>query len=120
MTAAELETIVITWTEEPKEPIVPVIPFTVAVSAEKETVPKSARGRTPPLEDGASAIHSAEDRWAECTLADVLKEAPVFVSVIVTVKDLPLEMTSAVMWSPGVIVSPLIRNKGCGKNSNHA
>jgi len=119
LTAPELETIVITWTEDPKDPMAPVTPLTVAVSAEKETVPKSARGRTPPLEDGASAIHSAEDRWAECTLADVLKETPVVVSVIVTV-NLPLKLASAVMWSPGVIVNPLIRNKGCGKNSNHA
>jgi hypothetical protein len=117
--APELETIVMTCTEDPKDPIAPVVPLTVAVSAEKETVPKLARGRTPPLEDGASAIHSAEDRWAECTLADVLKETPVVVSVIVTV-NLPLKLASAVMWSPGVIVNPLTRNKGCGKNSNHA
>ena len=53
---------VITWTEDPKDPMVSVVPLTLAVSAEKETVPKSARGRTPPLEDGASAIHSAEER----------------------------------------------------------
>ena len=92
LTAPELETIVITWTEEPKDPIVPGVPFTVAVHDEKETVPKSARVRMPPLEDGASAIHSAEDRCAECTLAEVLKEAPVEVSVIVTVKDLPLKL----------------------------
>ena len=52
----------IIWTEEPNDPIVPGVPFTVAVHDEKETVPKSARGRMPPLEDGASAIHSAEDR----------------------------------------------------------
>ena len=62
LTAPELETIVIIWTLDPNDPIVPVPPFKVAVSAEKETVPKSARGRTPPLEDGASAIHSAEER----------------------------------------------------------
>jgi len=60
--APELETIVITWTEEPKDPIAPVAVPTVAVHDEKETVPKSASGRMPPLEDGASAIHSAEDR----------------------------------------------------------
>ena len=62
LTAPELETIVITWTLDPKDPMAPVTPFTVAVSAEKETVPKSARGRMPPLEEGASAIHSAEER----------------------------------------------------------
>jgi len=62
LTAPELETIVITWTEDPKDPIVPGVPLTVAVHDEKETVPKSARGRTRPLEEGASAIHSADER----------------------------------------------------------
>jgi hypothetical protein len=62
LTAPELETIVITWTEDPNDPMVPVVPLTVAVLDEKKTVPKSARGKTPPLEDGASAIHSAEER----------------------------------------------------------
>ncbi len=114
MTAPELETIVITWTEDPKDPIVPGVPLTMAVHAENETVPKSARGRMPPLEDGASAIHSADDRWAECTLADVLKEWPVVVSVMVTVNDLPLKLASAVIWSPGVMVRPLMRKAGCG------
>ena len=50
----------------------------------------------------------------------MLKDAPVVVSVIVTVKDLPLKLASAEMWSPGVTVSPLIMNNGCGKNSNQA
>ncbi len=104
----------ITWTEEPNDPIVPEVPLTVAVHDEYETVPKSARGRMPPLEDGASAIHSAEDRWAECTLAEVLKDWLVDVSVMVTVNDFPLKLASAVMWSPGLTVSPLMRNEGCG------
>lgn len=110
----ELVTIVITWTEDPKDPIVPVVPLTVAVDAEKLTVPKSASGRMPPLEDGASAIHSAEERWAPLTLAEVLNETPVCVSVMVTVKDLPLKLACAVMVSPGVIVIPLMRKDGCG------
>jgi len=114
LTAPELETIVITWTEEPNDPIVPGVPLTVAVHNEYETVPKSARGSMPPLEDGASAIHSAEDRWAECTLAEVLKDWLVDVSVMVTVKDLPLKLASAVIWSPGLMVSPLMRKEGCG------
>ena len=94
--------------------MVPVVPLIVAVHDEKETVPKLASGRMPPLEDGASAIHSAEERWALLTFAEVLKEAPVVVSVIVTVKDLPLKLAWAVMWSPGVMVIPLIRKEGCG------
>ena len=52
----------ITWTEDPNEPMVPEVPLTVAVDDEKETVPKLASGRIPPLEEGASAIHSAEER----------------------------------------------------------
>ena len=120
MTTPELVIIVITCTEDLKEPMVPVVPLTVAVEAEKLTVPKSASGRTPPLEDGASAIHSAEDRWARLTFEEVLKDAPVVVSVTFTVKDLPLKLASAEMWSPGVTVSPFIMNNGCGKNSNQA
>ena len=66
----------------------------------KSIVPKFARGRTPP-EEGASAIHSAEDRWAEGTFAEVLNDCPVVVSVIVTVK-LRLEYcTFAYIMSPG-------------------
>ena len=64
MTVPELVTIVICWTAAPNDPIVPVVPLIVVVQDENETVPKLARGRMPPLEDGASAIHSAEERWA--------------------------------------------------------
>ncbi len=68
--APEFDTIVICWTEDPNAPIAPVVPPMVAkhvmaipvLSVPYETVPKSARGRMPPLEDGASAIHSAEER----------------------------------------------------------
>ena len=44
----------------------------------------------------------------------MLKETPVDVSVMVTVNDLPLKLASAVIWSPGLTVSPLMRNEGCG------
>jgi hypothetical protein len=94
--------------------MVPVVPPIVAVDAEKETVPKSASGRMPPLDEGASAIHSAEERCAPLTFAEVLNESPVVVSVIVTTKDLPLKLACAVIWSPGWMVSPLIRKEGCG------
>lgn len=100
-TVPELVTIVISWTEDPNDPTVPEVPLMVAMHAEKDTVPKSARGRMPPLEEGASAIHSAEERCAPLTFAEVLEVAPVVVSVIVTVKDLPLKLAWAVMWSPG-------------------
>lgn len=67
------------------------------LSVPYDTVPKSASGKMPPLEDGASAIHSAEERCAPLTFAEVLKVAPVVASVIVTVKDLPLKLAWAVM-----------------------
>ena len=78
LTALELVTIVIDCTLAPNEPIVPEIPPIVAVqvdatpvaSVPKLTVPKSARGRMPPEDEGASAIHSAEERWALFTFAE--------------------------------------------------
>ncbi len=79
-----------------------------------------ANGRIPPLDDGASAIHSADDRCARFTLEDVLKECPVVVSVMVTVKDRPANDASADMWSPGLIAKLLIRTDACGKNSYQA
>lgn len=45
-----------------KELIEPVAPSIVAEASEKVTLPKLARGSTPLLLEGASAIHSAEDR----------------------------------------------------------
>jgi len=67
----------------------------------KDAVPKLARGRTPPLDEGASAIHSADERCAEFTLADLLADWPVVVSVIVTVNVRPLKWASAEILSPG-------------------
>jgi len=61
-----------------KAPIAPLVvlsvaelvPFTLVLSSPKSTVPKSARGRIPPLEvqQGASVIHSADDRFAFFTV----------------------------------------------------
>ena len=42
----------------------PVVPLRVALALEKLTVPKFAKGNTPNIEEGASSIHSAEDRFA--------------------------------------------------------
>jgi hypothetical protein len=50
----------------------------------------------------------------------VLNDSPVVASVIVTTNALPLKFASAVMWSPGWIVIPLMMKEGWGKNSNHA
>jgi hypothetical protein len=58
--------------------------------APKSTVPKSARGRTPELLDGASAIHSADDRAAEETDVLVLNDFPLVSSASVTVNSLVL------------------------------
>ena len=118
--APPLVTIVISCTFDPNEPMLPVVPLIVAVQELKLTVPKSASGRIPPLDDGASAIHSAEVRCAPDTFADLLNEAPVDVSVMVTVNDLPLNFASADIVSPGFTVSPLMRKLGCGKNSYQA
>src|SRR5215467_3968552 len=98
---------VIWCTLEPNELIVPVVPLMVAEPELNETVPKLASGRIPPLEEGASAIHSADECWAPLTLEDLLNEAPVVVSFMVTVKDLPVELASADMWSPAWTVIPL-------------
>jgi len=51
-------------------------------------VPKFASGSTPRDDDGASAIHSAEDLAAFVTVPVVVKVHPAVVSVIVTVNVL--------------------------------
>ena len=42
----------------------PVTPLIVAVAPLNATEPKLASVRTPLLDEGASTIHSADDRWA--------------------------------------------------------
>jgi hypothetical protein len=79
-------------------------------SVPKWTEPKSARGSTPPLDEGASAIHSAEDLCAELTLEDVEKLWPVVRSVIVTLNLVP-KFTAAEIVSPGCTVMELIRKE---------
>lgn len=115
--APPLVTIVIWWTLEPQRPITWDAPPMVAVlapSVPQEIVPKSAKGRMPPDELGASVIHSAELLWALFTLAEVLKDCPVVESVIVTVNVLPLKCTDATILSPGWTVRAPIRKDGCG------
>jgi len=55
-------------------------------------VPKSASGRMPPraVQQGASAIHSADERDAPLTVPLLVKDFPVVTSVIVTVNSDPL------------------------------
>ena len=89
----------------------PVVPLIVAEAAEKETVPKSANGRTPLEEDGASAIHSADDSFADFSVCEVLYVALVVTSVSVRVNLLdPVYLTSPDIWSPGWIV--MLRSTG--------
>jgi hypothetical protein len=64
-----------TLANDPITPVVPPIvasfvPVTPVLSSPKRTVWKSARGRMPPREvqQGASAIHSADDRFAPRTV----------------------------------------------------
>jgi hypothetical protein len=108
-TTPELVTIVICCTDAPKDPIAPVVPLIVAkqvlaipvLSVPYDAFPKSARGSMPPLEEGASAIHSADDRCAPLTLADVLEDWPVVASLMETTNERPLKDASAEMRSPG-------------------
>lgn len=65
---------------------VPVIPVE---SDPKNTVPKSESGRTPEPLEGASAIHSAEDRFADETFAERENVLPVLSLVSFTVNVLP-------------------------------
>jgi hypothetical protein len=83
--------------------LVSVAPF--AVAPLKLTVPKFASGSTPPLEEGASAITSAEASFALLSLADVVFVHPCVLSVIVSVKlPLPFVVTFADSLSPGFTV----------------
>jgi hypothetical protein len=78
-----------------KLPIGPVVELSLAqlvaaipvLSLPKVIVPKSDNGKIPPesVQQGASAIHSADDRMAPDTLALLLKDFPVVSSVIETV-----------------------------------
>ena len=68
--------------------IPPVVPLMVAFAAENVAVPKLASGKTPDLDDGASTIHSAEDRCAVAVLV-VENELDVVLSLIC--KVYPLE-----------------------------
>ena len=93
----------------------------LTVQAEKSTVPKSARGSTPLLSLGASAITSAE-----ASLALLLDLANVFVtpvvwSVSVRVKlPAPPVTTEPRITSPGVIAMPLMVTLSAGYISYQA
>ena len=57
----------------------------------KFTVPKFAKGSTPLLEEGASAIHSAEDSVApETVVGALVQEVDLVTSLMETVNVLPL------------------------------
>src|SRR5579875_643534 len=80
-------------------------PLTVAPV--KFTVPKSASGRMPPLlvQQGASAMTSAEERAAPEAVAVTVWLQPWVVSASVSVKLSPLfQVTEPVKWSPGLTV----------------
>ena len=86
--------IVISWMadagNDPMGPFVELslalqVPLTLVWSSPKSTSVKLARGRTPLLLEGASAIHSADDRFAPETDAVLEKVFPVVSFVIVMV-----------------------------------
>src|ERR1700684_2234631 len=67
--------IAMTLANDPITPVFPpmvasFVPVTPVLSSPKRTVPKSARGRIPPraVQQGPSAIHSADDRLAPRTV----------------------------------------------------
>ena len=66
-----------------------LVPVMAVLSSPKLAVPKLGNGRIPPerVQQGASAIHSADDRSAPETLELVLKDRPVVWSVMVTVNS---------------------------------
>src|SRR5712692_10819463 len=96
--------------DPPKSPTEPVLPSTVAEQVPEipvpdwpnVTLPKSARGSIPVRDEGASAIHSAENRAAEKSTRDRTKDRPVVVSFILRVNFPPANWTSANIRSPGL------------------
>src|SRR3954453_12151899 len=83
----------------------PVSRAPFALAPLKPTVPKFASGRAPPLPDGASAITSADASDARFSLALSGFLHPWVLSEIVSVNEpLPLVVTEADIWSPGLTV----------------
>src|ERR1035441_9821708 len=68
------------------------VPIAQVLSSPRSTVPKSARGRIPPpaVQQGASAIHSADDRARPETVALLVKTLPVVTSSMEMVNFEPL------------------------------
>ena len=60
----------------------PVVPSIVAVAPVNVTVLKSANCRTPCPDDGASTIHSADERCAPDAPSAMLNDSPFVVSLI--------------------------------------
>ena len=93
--------------EDGNDPLIePVLPPMVALAEVKETVPNFAKGRTRPLTDGASAIHSAELACAPDTVCECVSDATVVlpdltVIVVVNIPVLGAKVTSAETVSPG-------------------
>jgi hypothetical protein len=65
-------------------------------------VPKLARGRIPEELDGASAIHSADDRWALLIVLVMLNGLPDPTVIVAVNCPLPSYLTSAEITSPGL------------------
>jgi hypothetical protein len=94
------------------------------LSNPKLAVPKFASGSTPLEDEGASAIHSAEDMAAFETVPVVVKDLPVLPSVMVTVNTVftlpkkplavPEYVTVADITLPGCIASEVIWYIGLG------
>src|SRR5262245_56439528 len=76
-----------------------VCPFNVAEAPVMLAVPKLASGNTPP-DHGASTIHSADERFADGSLWDVVNVQPLVEFCNVSTNLPPMYWTSALNTSP--------------------
>jgi hypothetical protein len=91
--------------------IPPVVPLSVADASEKVTLPKFSKQLLQP--DDASAIHSAEERFAVPPLSVFWKRCSEVTSVNVSVNFFPLtEATSAEIRSPAWMAKTTTGNLG--------
>jgi hypothetical protein len=109
--------------DDPESRIVPACPVTVANACVKETVPKFASGNgvQSPLEsqdEGASAIHSADDKSGVAMRNFLMKFVRRVRFLIWSDTWVPLTLTDAVTTFPGKILYFTL-TLGAGTSSYH-
>src|SRR5690349_5733807 len=98
----------------------PFWPLMVAEALVMVVLPKFASGRTPKFEEGASTIHSAEERLAPGADWRVLNDLPVVLLMIDRVNAPVLYTTEAEMLSPACTTRLVIVIEGFGYISYQA